>query len=48
MDDNLERERDILWQKFLADPDALKMKYDEAKEKANKSHFGDALESKSN
>jgi len=48
MDANLEREKDILWQRFLADPDTLRMKYDEAKEKANESHFGDTLESKLN
>ncbi|XP_067209133.1 HAUS augmin-like complex subunit 3 isoform X2 [Linepithema humile] len=41
---NLEREKDILWQRFLADPDTLRMKYDEAKQKANESHFRDTLE----
>lgn len=45
---SLEREKDILWQRFLADPDTLRMKYDEAKQKANESHFRDTLESKSN
>jgi len=46
MDVNLEREKDILWQRFLADPDTLRMKYEEAKQKANESHFGDASEGK--
>lgn len=48
MDVNLEREKDILWQRFLAEPDTLRMKYEEAKQKANESHFGDAVESKPN
>ncbi|XP_077278304.1 uncharacterized protein LOC143906243 isoform X2 [Temnothorax americanus] len=41
MDANLEREKDILWQRFLAKPDTLRMRYEEAKQKANESHFGD-------
>lgn len=48
MDVNLEREKDILWQRFLAEPDTLRTKYEEAKQKANESHFGDAVESKPN
>ncbi|EFN68882.1 hypothetical protein EAG_00678 [Camponotus floridanus] len=48
MDTNLEREKDILWQRFLAEPDALRMRYEEAKEKANESHFGHITESKPN
>lgn len=48
MDVNLEREKDILWQRFLAEPDTLRMKYEEAKQKANESHFGDTVESKPN
>ncbi|EZA50682.1 hypothetical protein DMN91_003715 [Ooceraea biroi] len=46
MDANLEREKDILWQRFLADPDTLRTKYEEAKQKANESHFGDSSEGK--
>lgn len=46
MDANLEREKDILWQRFLADPGTLRVKYEEAKQKANESHFGDSWESK--
>lgn len=47
MDANLEREKDILWQRFLAEPDTLRMGYEEAKRKANESHFGeDGVESK--
>ncbi|XP_071643338.1 HAUS augmin-like complex subunit 3 isoform X2 [Temnothorax longispinosus] len=42
MDANLEREKDILWQRFLAKPDTLRMRYEEAKQKANESHFGDS------
>ncbi|KAL0113539.1 hypothetical protein PUN28_012598 [Cardiocondyla obscurior] len=41
MDVNLEREKDILWQRFLTEPDKLRMNYEEAKQKANESHFGD-------
>lgn len=48
MDTNLEREKDILWQRFLAEPDTLRMRYEEAKQKANESHFGDTVESKPN
>ncbi|XP_028049801.2 HAUS augmin-like complex subunit 3 [Monomorium pharaonis] len=48
MDTNLEREKDILWQRFLAEPDTLRMRYEEAKQKANESHFGNDMESKTN
>jgi len=48
MDTNLEREKDILWQRFLAEPDVLRMRYEEAKEKANEFHFGHITESKPN
>ncbi|XP_029664953.1 augmin complex subunit dgt3 [Formica exsecta] len=48
MDTNLEREKDILWQRFLAEPDMLRMKYEEAEQKANESHFGHIAESKPN
>ncbi|KAL6437042.1 hypothetical protein ACFW04_004980 [Cataglyphis niger] len=48
MDTNLEREKDILWQRFLADPDTLRIKYKEAEQKANESHFGRIAESKPN
>lgn len=48
MDTNLEREKDILWQRFLADPDMLRIKYEEAEQKANESHFGRIAESKPN
>ncbi|XP_011637389.1 HAUS augmin-like complex subunit 3 [Pogonomyrmex barbatus] len=41
MGTNLKREKDILWQRFLAEPDTLRMRYEEAKQKANESHFGD-------
>ncbi|XP_011869671.1 PREDICTED: HAUS augmin-like complex subunit 3 [Vollenhovia emeryi] len=46
MDVNLEREKDILWQRFLVEPDTLRMKYEQAEQRANESHFGDAVESK--
>ncbi|EFN86661.1 hypothetical protein EAI_03694 [Harpegnathos saltator] len=45
-DASFEREKDILWQRFLADPDTLKMKYEEAKQRVDDSHFGDTVESK--
>ncbi|XP_070162734.1 augmin complex subunit dgt3 [Polyergus mexicanus] len=48
METNLEREKDILWQRFLAEPDILRMKYEEAEQKANESHFGHIGESKPN
>lgn len=48
MDTDLEREKAILWQRFLAEPDTLRMRYEEAKQKANESHFGDTVESKVN
>ncbi|KYM95719.1 PREDICTED: HAUS augmin-like complex subunit 3 [Cyphomyrmex costatus] len=48
MDANLEREKDILWQRFLAEPDILRMRYEEAKQKVNESHFRDTVESKLN
>ncbi|KYQ48562.1 HAUS augmin-like complex subunit 3 [Trachymyrmex zeteki] len=48
MDANLEREKDILWQRFLAEPDTLRLRYEEAKQKANESHFRDTVESKLN
>ncbi|XP_032681124.1 HAUS augmin-like complex subunit 3 [Odontomachus brunneus] len=44
-DAKLEREKDILWQRFLADTDTLRMKYEEAKQRANNSHFGGTSES---
>lgn len=44
---DLKREKDILWQRFLADPNILRIKYEEAKQRANDSHFGDTLESTS-
>ncbi|XP_072746859.1 uncharacterized protein [Anoplolepis gracilipes] len=40
MDTNLEREKDILWQRFLAEPDTLRMRYDEVEQTANEFHFG--------
>lgn len=48
MDINLKREKDILWQRFLAEPDTLRMKYKEAEQKANESHFGYVVENKVN
>lgn len=48
MDINLEREKDILWQRFLAEPDTLRMKCKEAEQKANESHFGYIVENKVN
>ncbi|CAL1685443.1 unnamed protein product [Lasius platythorax] len=48
MDTDLEREKDILWQRFLAEPDTLRMRYEEAEQKANESHFGHIAESKAN
>lgn len=45
-DIDLEREKDILWQRFLADPDTLRMRYEEVKQKAHESHFGDTAENK--
>lgn len=44
-DAKLEREKDILWQRFLADPETLRMKYEEAKQRANNSHFGNTSKS---
>jgi len=46
MDANLEREKDILWQRFLAEPDTLRMRYEEAKQRANESCFGETVEKK--
>jgi len=48
MDANLEREKDILWQRFLVEPDTLRLRYEEAKQKANEFHFRDTIESKLN
>ncbi|XP_018343449.1 PREDICTED: HAUS augmin-like complex subunit 3 [Trachymyrmex septentrionalis] len=48
MDANLEREKDILWQRFLTEPDTLRLRYEEAKQKANEFHFRDTIESKLN
>jgi len=48
MDANLEREKDILWQRFLAEPDTLRMRYEEAKQRANESYFGETVENKTN
>ncbi|CAK9821471.1 hypothetical protein ANTRET_LOCUS192 [Anthophora retusa] len=42
-DVSFEREINILWQRFLIDPDALIKTYKEAKQMANKSCFGDAF-----
>ncbi|XP_047367533.1 HAUS augmin-like complex subunit 3 [Vespa velutina] len=36
----LKREKEILWQRFLADPDTLKKHYEETKRMADRSHFG--------
>lgn len=36
----LKREKEILWQRFLADPDTLKNQYEEAKLTVDRSHFG--------
>ncbi|KAF7380397.1 hypothetical protein HZH68_016262 [Vespula germanica] len=36
----LAREKEILWQRFLADPDTLKKHYEETKRMADRSHFG--------
>lgn len=38
---NLEREKDILWQRFLVDPDTLRKTYNEVKQMANQCCFGD-------
>lgn len=35
------REKQILWQRFLADPETLKTNYEEAKSTTDHSHFGD-------
>lgn len=39
-DSGFEREKEILWQRFLVDPETLKQIYEDAKQKADKSHFG--------
>ncbi|KAG7203155.1 hypothetical protein KM043_010274 [Ampulex compressa] len=44
VDVDFEREKDILWQRFLADPETLKRNYEEAKEKADHSHFRNTSE----
>ncbi|KOC65373.1 hypothetical protein WH47_09952 [Habropoda laboriosa] len=42
-DISFERETNILWQRFLVDPDALRETHKEVKQMANKSCFGDAF-----
>ncbi|KAI4488688.1 hypothetical protein M0802_011396 [Mischocyttarus mexicanus] len=36
----LEKDKDILWQRFLTDPEALKTHYEEIQRMADRSHFG--------
>ncbi|XP_057320602.1 HAUS augmin-like complex subunit 3 [Microplitis mediator] len=40
---SLERDKEILWQRFLADPQTLKQIYDQAQNELNRSHFRNAL-----
>ncbi|XP_011311197.1 uncharacterized protein [Fopius arisanus] len=42
---SLEREKSILWQRFLSDPETLKAKYDEAQRIVDRSHFVNSLDS---
>ncbi|KAK2581031.1 hypothetical protein KPH14_006078 [Odynerus spinipes] len=40
---DLKRETEILWQRFLADPDTLRNYYEEAKRMVDQSHFGEDI-----
>ncbi|XP_008556939.1 HAUS augmin-like complex subunit 3 [Microplitis demolitor] len=40
---SLERDKEILWQRFLADPQTLKQIYDQAQNELNRSHFRNTL-----
>ncbi|XP_015126523.1 uncharacterized protein LOC107048074 [Diachasma alloeum] len=42
---SLEREKSILWQRFLSDPETLKARYDEAQRIVDRSHFVNSLDS---
>ncbi|XP_015186494.1 PREDICTED: HAUS augmin-like complex subunit 3 isoform X2 [Polistes dominula] len=37
---DLEKDKDILWQRFLTDPETLRKHYEETKRMADRSHFG--------
>ncbi|KAG8041979.1 hypothetical protein G9C98_007283 [Cotesia typhae] len=37
-----DHEKEILWQKFLADPEGLKRRYDEIQNELNRAHFGNS------
>lgn len=37
---HLEKDKDILWQRFLTDPETLRKNYEETKRMADRSHFG--------
>ncbi|XP_017876970.1 HAUS augmin-like complex subunit 3 [Ceratina calcarata] len=41
---SFEREKSILWQRFLADPQSLRRSHKEMKQRANKSCFNDTIE----
>ncbi|XP_063982492.1 uncharacterized protein LOC135165289 [Diachasmimorpha longicaudata] len=42
---SLEREKSILWQRFLSDPETLKARYEEAQRIVDRSHFVNSLDS---
>lgn len=47
-DTNFEREKNILWQRFLIDPDTLRRTYKQLKSVANRSCFDDAYKNELN